>query len=975
MIARRTAWALGAATLLVIGARAADTAISLGQNLAGENCSLAAMPGPDAPRDIACGATADAGTALIVPLPQALPANDTARQAAIIAGAKSVLASGASDCGDAQWLDKNHALFICTVRSTSWPCIAIVAGADRSLYSAQGLPSMYPVLEAAVARMSGGTASQVGMAALQAKFSPGVLKAGTADFGSYKHLVERGRLYSGADNYAQAEASYRDALAIETRLFGPDSAAVGTTLAELALQVSNQGRFDEAAALFQRATPIIEGTQSAVARARLASYRALDAANQRHFEDALRYAREASAARRAAVEESSASGSPSPEARGELAHSLRIEAEMALRLGDTASAQASADEALWIISDEPGLPLWWRPDAVSLMGEVNARAGRVVTAERDFRDARDLDLKLFGDTGRTARADMRLGAFYAEQQVYPASVDAYRAAFAILAKDPVARADVTPDQIAPFITAASATGGLDDEIFRASQLARSDVADQTIARVAARRAAGQPAIADLIRQADDAARTRDRARMDLAAEFAKPDDERSNARAQKLDADVKTASLRTDELVTKLHKDFPDYAKLADPGPGELSAVRAALAPGQAFLSFVIGGKQSNALLVTEKGLTVRKLDIGTDRLHDEVVALRSSFAPKLGRLSDFSVKSSAALYAALMGPLEGDLPGVNHLVVAPSGDLSSLPFALLVTSAPKNGAEHDYKDAAWLIRRIAISQVPSARAFVLLHEEAANHTPAPRPFFGVADPAFSGSSTNSNAMAALTQSCEAGAVDPALLRALPPLPDTRREVNAVGATLGAQPGSILAGAGATEEALRAAPLDQFRVLYFATHGLLPGELRCQGEPGLALSPPSGAAASASDDGILYASEIASLKLNADLVVLSACNTAAAGGTRFGGGALEGLADSFFDAGARAVLASHWAVPSGATTKLMTDVFARRGGDLAQSLRQAQLAMIAQASTSHPFNWAAFTLIGDAGGTIAPMKTAQGGTR
>ena len=142
MIARRTAWALGAATLLVIGARAADTGISLGQNLAGESCSLAAMPGLDAPQDIACGATADAGTAVIVPLPQALPEADAARQAAIVAGVKSVLASGASDCGDAQWLDKNRALFICTVRSTGWPRIAIVTGADRSLYSAQGLPSM-----------------------------------------------------------------------------------------------------------------------------------------------------------------------------------------------------------------------------------------------------------------------------------------------------------------------------------------------------------------------------------------------------------------------------------------------------------------------------------------------------------------------------------------------------------------------------------------------------------------------------------------------------------------------------------------------------------------------------------------------------------------------------------------------------------------------------------------------------------------
>jgi tetratricopeptide (TPR) repeat protein len=268
MTARRTVLALGAALLTVLGARAADTAIPLGQNLAGETCSLAGMPGTDAPRDIGCGATTDAGTAVVSPLSQALPAEGPARQAAIASGARAVLASGTSDCGDPQWLDKDSALFICTVRSTSWPRIAIVAGSGSSLYSAQGLPSMYPVLEAAIASMSGGSASQAGMAMLQAKYAAGVLKAGTTAFGSYKQLVEQGRLYSGADNYAQAEASYRQALEIETRLFGPDSAAVGTTLAELALQVSNQGRFDEAAALFQRATPIVEGTQSAVARAR-----------------------------------------------------------------------------------------------------------------------------------------------------------------------------------------------------------------------------------------------------------------------------------------------------------------------------------------------------------------------------------------------------------------------------------------------------------------------------------------------------------------------------------------------------------------------------------------------------------------------------------------------------------------------------------------------------------------------------------
>jgi CHAT domain-containing protein len=118
-------------------------------------------------------------------------------------------------------------------------------------------------------------------------------------------------------------------------------------------------------------------------------------------------------------------------------------------------------------------------------------------------------------------------------------------------------------------------------------------------------------------------------------------------------------------------------------------------------------------------------------------------------------------------------------------------------------------------------------------------------------------------------------------------------------------------------------------------------------------------------DGLLGTSEIASLKLNADLVVLSACNTAASGGSVLGGGALEGLADSFFAAGVRSVLASHWEVPSASTQKLMSEVFLNYANDssrdLAEALRKAQLVLIGQAATAHPFNWAAFTLIGDSG--------------
>jgi CHAT domain-containing protein len=185
-----------------------------------------------------------------------------------------------------------------------------------------------------------------------------------------------------------------------------------------------------------------------------------------------------------------------------------------------------------------------------------------------------------------------------------------------------------------------------------------------------------------------------------------------------------------------------------------------------------------------------------------------------------------------------------------------------------------------------------------------------------------------------------------------------------VAASLGAPADSLFLGGKATEENLRKQSLEDYRVLYFATHGLLPGELKCQAEPGLVMSPPPGAQQTdTAFDGLLESSEIASLRLNADLVVLSACNTAASDG-RFGGGdALSGLAEAFFHAGARNMLVTHWQVPSAATAELMSALFTSlresNGGSVGESLRRAQNGLFAKGATAHPFFWAAFVVIGD----------------
>jgi len=985
---KRISSLLATAALCAAGATAfaANSGGTLGQALTGETCTLNGGK-------IACGADPSAGTLRVSTLTATLPNDGAARRAAIMAGVKALPEGLATSrdvaCDPGQWLGNgtNTVLFLCNLRASNWPRVILVTASGSTLAAAEGLPSMLPVLETAATGALGLPPAlgevEAAETLVRAKY-PSALTFGSSDFATYKGQVESARLYGGADNYAGAEDSYRKALALEQKLFGDNSLAVGETLAELGLQVSNQGRFDEAAALFNRAAPIIEGSSSNTARARLASYRALDAANQRKYDDALKFAREATAQRRAEVDSAKAASVAdaansgeltAPVAlEGELAHSLRIESEMALRLGDNASAQAAAEEALWIITEEPGLPLWWKPEMVALMGEVNAAQGRVVVAERDFLDALAMDQKLFGDTAPTARAQLRLGRFYADQQVYTASVKSFRDAFKILDKDPVARSQIVADQIVPFLTAATALGAqdpaqkaaLDADMFRAVQLVNSGVADQTIARVAAREAAGDPALAKMVADLQAAQTLRDNARLELVAENAKPNDERSGAMVAKYEADLKSSQTNVDAIQAKVAQSYPDYAKLADPGPVALADFQRQLQPGEAYVGFMVGAKRSYALVVTPGALTAAPLTATSDTLADDVTALRSAFVPKLGRLAEFSLKNSYALYQQLLAPAQPALAGVHHIIVAPGSSLDSLPLALLVTSDPKGG----YANADWLVKRMAISQVPSPRAYVSLR--AGSHAAAPRPFFGVGNPAFTGDATSGRALSALASACGSGGpTDPALLRALPPLPGTAAEVQAVGASFGAQPGSILLGGAATEGAVRGQKLGDYRVLYFATHGMLPGELHCQAEPGLVLTP--GSASSAASDGLLTASEIATLKLNADLVVLSACNTAASGGTKMGGGALEGLADSFFAAGARAVIASHWEVPSAATQKLMTGVFTRYASsrDLAEALRQSQLALIANPATAHPFNWAAFTLIGDAGGTVARTASAR----
>jgi CHAT domain-containing protein len=196
----------------------------------------------------------------------------------------------------------------------------------------------------------------------------------------------------------------------------------------------------------------------------------------------------------------------------------------------------------------------------------------------------------------------------------------------------------------------------------------------------------------------------------------------------------------------------------------------------------------------------------------------------------------------------------------------------------------------------------------------------------------------------------------------LPQLPETADELKAVAQDLGAPAADIHLGRDASVATVKRAPLADYRIIYFATHGLVAGDIKGLAEPSLALTIPS--QPTDFDSGLLTASEVAELKLNADWVVLSACNTIAGG--KPGAEALSGLARAFFYAGARALLVTHWSVASDAATRLTTTTFDILNADptlgRAEAMRRAMLAYLddpAQPRNAYPANWGPFSIIGE----------------
>jgi CHAT domain-containing protein len=520
---------------------------------------------------------------------------------------------------------------------------------------------------------------------------------------------------------------------------------------------------------------------------------------------------------------------------------------------------------------------------------------------------------------------------------------------------------------------------LGNEALVTAQWAVQSSTAAAVQQLGVRLASGGDPIAALVRDSQDTSalwRDRDHA---LIAEMSKPTNQQSRGGIDALRKQIAQLEDKQKSLQARIETDFPDYAALSNPRPLNVDNVQRLLGPDEALAFFLAGDKESYVFALTHDAFDWRIIPLTRAQLGEKVTAFRRGLdVDELnksiagGKPVLFDLDTAYELYSQLLRPVEAIIKDKKNLAVVPSGALTALPFHLLVTEkppAPANDGKNagPYRDAAWLLRRHAVTVLPSVASLRALRSEKRADTGA-RPFVGFGDPLFQSDPTPRNARGAKTRGyadywTRSGGIDRGLLAAsLPRIPDTADEIRKIGEKLSASAGDIYLGAAASETSVKKAQLANYRVVYFATHGLVAGDVRGVGEPSLALSIPVNP--TDADDGLLTSSEVAQLKLNADWVVLSACNTVA--GDKPGAEALSGLARAFFYAGTRALLVSHWAVDSEAATRLTVATFDILSKDAsigrAEALRRAMLDYLGDKSNddnANPAYWGPFSVVGE----------------
>ncbi len=559
------------------------------------------------------------------------------------------------------------------------------------------------------------------------------------------------------------------------------------------------------------------------------------------------------------------------------------------------------------------------------------------------------------------------------------------------------RADPLNDTYATLLRALWQSGKTDDatksEAFEAAQALETSVAALTMQQTAARAATGNGPLTQLVRTQQDLSAQAFELDQQLLSALAAGD----AADAERLRGEIAATAERLSAADADLRRQYPDYAQMVQPRSFSVSAARAKLGADEGLLLLVpvgddvfsFGGSKDAIAWNRVKGSAPEaarlagnlrcQIDQGTCTPDMGPNVLTAGAAPKSKWVeANYSAYDRAAahkLYLDLVAPVENAFKDKTRLYVTATGGLSALPPSVLVTARPtagEDGADPSVLAATpWFADRYALVALPS----VSVLRAVKTRTPSGQQlaFVGYGAPVLLGEKGLSRAAIRPWRSVDENGVtlaNPDTLRTLSPLPGTARELAAMATTLKAAGGTVVTGPRATERAVRMDPkLSQARIVAFATHGVLPLEVSGIEEPGLVFTPPN--EPSGVDDGLLAASEVAKLSLNADWVLLSACNTASGDGLP-GADSLSSLARSFLYAGANALLASHWRVSDDATARLTVETLRERstGGKSRAAALQTAMKSIRTGTNAdgtklanwdqawaHPQAWGGFMVI------------------
>lgn len=807
---------------------------------------------------------------------------------------------------------------------------------------------------------------------------------------------------NNAGHYAEA-AEFFDTL-LQRRLgTGDPDRRYGEYVVNQALQKSDLGAFDEADALFAEARRI--PTSDPVELRLRRNLEAINYLNQGRLDRAL----DVLDAPVRALEGDATGDMAIPPG---VAAAMNADAPIAQDLGIAASNRLSAQERAAILDAQAtglrGSVLRRRGDLVAagaafdrMLAQIGAiRGGNISSlarlraqtmaeqaaiaetrsdragAEALFRRAAALLSVEYPGSAAAIAASARLAAFFARTGRAAEALALYRGVVEQLSAAGVTVPGVDI-MLRPYLALLAAQAqqepALAADFFLASQtLVRPGLAE-TQAILTRELSGGTDAAAALFRQSVTLARDVERRRVELGRLSGLPDPTAADLAAL-TEARRALGALQEDQAAMQARlAQFPRYRAVYSRGT-TLADLQRSLRADEGYWKLVAAGSDVFAFYATPTRAAVWQVPLTRDALGQMVDRIRDSITIRVGDHQEthpFDAATAHALYVALAGPEAAALSQARSLIFEPDGAMLRLPANLLITSqagidryaarvADPKGDAFDLTGIAWLGRQATITTAVSARAFQDGRRAAPSTAPLPYLGFG------------QNAPVPVIRQLTVPPVPVGTLDCAWPFdawnhPIARAELESAATAIGAGPNSLMLGAEFSDSAIRArTDLARYRILHFATHGLVSApRATCPARPALLTSWGQGGS-----DGLLTFAEIFDLKLDADIVILSACDTAGTAsisasreaGVTGGGRALDGLVRAFVGAGSRAVLATHWVAPDDyhATERLITGLFhAPAGTPIAEALRQAERALMDDPATSHPFYWSAFALVGD----------------